>query len=210
MPVDKIQFVITTNHIKENYKREEGQGQGVIFGPFWQRSVLSSRSKKASPAHCLWPVHVLLQLLLQRPICTGLLNMPTMIQKFSEPISSLPWNTIQFVFWTIQWIYLCSVRCIIVCRTTTLSASQLQGAEKPRNTMSQQRFLSRMIGLYAAYKSSIMSTDIYQHPDLYVHFRHAHNTTHHRPECKYLAYSAHNKPRNDFFCRPLILTMLNQ
>ena len=35
MPVDKIQFVIiTTNHIKENYKREEGQGQGVIFGPF--------------------------------------------------------------------------------------------------------------------------------------------------------------------------------
>ena len=34
MPVDKIQFVITTNHIKENYKQEEGQGQGVIFGPF--------------------------------------------------------------------------------------------------------------------------------------------------------------------------------
>ena len=37
MPVDKIQFVITTNHInkpKKNYKREEGQEQGVVFGPF--------------------------------------------------------------------------------------------------------------------------------------------------------------------------------
>ena len=37
MPVDKIQFVITTNHInkpKDNYKREEGQGQGVVLGPF--------------------------------------------------------------------------------------------------------------------------------------------------------------------------------